>query len=337
MNTHTITSLQHLQGTHAFDLLTTSWDALAQRSMTDTPFQSVAYQRAWWELLGEGALHTLVVGSLEQPEGIICLNWRDGVVLFNASKEESDYLDILCSADDAPRIWRALFAFLHSDRAPAWHTLDFWNLPAHSPSRALVAQLSAEYQLTCQESVAEVCPIISLPSSFEAYLEGLENKQRHELRRKLRRVEHGEEVVRLQVVQESAELTPAIHTFLQLLQQSTPEKRAWLTPARAELFHRVAQAALTNNTLELLLVFVENQPAAAKFAFNYRGKLWLYNSGIDPNAFGYLSIGLLLNVWSIRRAIEQQLTDYDFLRGNEPYKYRLGAHDTQLYRLTVTR
>jgi CelD/BcsL family acetyltransferase involved in cellulose biosynthesis len=39
----------------------------------------------------------------------------------------------------------------------------------------------------------------------------------------------------------------------------------------------------------------------------------------------------------IQHAIENKRAVFDFLRGDEDYKYRLGGQDTRLYRLHIER
>ena len=62
----------------------------------------------------------------------------------------------------------------------------------------------------------------------------------------------------------------------------------------------------------------------------------MYNSGFDP-AFADLSVGLLLKATTIRDAIERGLDSFEFLRGDEQYKYHLGGVDQAVYRMTVVR
>jgi len=99
-------STKQFIGTGAFDELST-WDEVAAGSMTDTPFQRMAYQRGWWQNLGEGELHTIAVYQNESVIGIGCFNVRGDRVVFNASKEETDYLDVgFGTALDARLRWR---------------------------------------------------------------------------------------------------------------------------------------------------------------------------------------------------------------------------------------
>jgi len=65
--------------------------------------------------------------------------------------------------------------------------------------------------------------------------------------------------------------------------------------------------------------------------------MMVYNSGLDPLNFQALSPGIVLMGWLIQRAIESKHAVFDFLRGNEDYKYRLGGQDTHVYQLCIER
>ena len=102
----------------------------------------------------------------------------------------------------------------------------------------------------------------------------------------------------------------AVDEFLELLQKSTYEKRDWLNEGRRAVFHEAAAAAAGAGTLQLLFAEVNGQKAAALFNFDYDGRIWVYNSGLDPAAFGSLSLGVVLTAKAIERAIENGRTEF---------------------------
>lgn len=326
-------------GGAAFDVLASEWDALAGRSMTNTPFQKLAYQKAWWHhLQPDGAeLYTAVMRSdAGELAAIACLYLTpDGTLHFNGCIEETDYLDLIAATETAAAGWTAVMAFLHGADAPAWQRLQLCNIPAASPSRTILPELAASYGLACQETVNEVCPIITLPDSFDAYLESLDSKQRREIQRKQRRAEGADAT--LHVVGPEDNLQSEVDAFLELLQRSTFEKRDWLNTGRRAVFHDVAAASLADGTLQLMFMEVDGQKGAALFNFDYDGRIWVYNSGLDPEMFSALSLGVVLTAAAIDYAIQHGRSTFDFLRGNETYKYRFGAEDTLIYRLELSR
>ncbi|MCB8984293.1 MAG: GNAT family N-acetyltransferase [Ardenticatenaceae bacterium] len=329
---------KHLNGAAAFAELAAEWDELASQGITDTPFQTCAYQEAWWQHLQppEADLHTVTARTEDgRLAAIGCFYIVEGVLHFNGCVEETDYLDLIVRAEEAEAGWTAVFQQLLQPDFPHWHTARLCNIPATSPTRRLLPQLAQANGLDCQEELAEVCPIIALPATFDAYLDLLDSKQRREVQRKLRRAAGAD--AQLIIVGPDDDLPQAVDDFLALLQRSTFEKRDWLTDGRRAVFHQVAQSAMAAGTLQLMFIEVNNQKAAALFNFDYRDRIWVYNSGLDPEAFGALSLGVVLTAKAIEHAIENGRADFDFLRGNETYKYRFGAQDTEIFRLTLTR
>ncbi len=324
-----------ISGDASFEQLAADWDNLAQGGMTDTPFQRLGYQQGWWQHLGEGKLYTVAVCDSSELIGIGCFNLRGERVVFNASKEETDYLDVICSAENAETVWNAIFDCLCSAEFPAWNCLDFYNIPATSPSRAIVEAQAADRGFSFASERAEVCPIIPLPETFDDYLDTLDKKQRHEIRRKLRRANGAE--AELHIVGADDDLHAEVDAFLELLVKSTPEKGEWLNEARTQAFHDIAQFAQDAGMLQLMFIEVEGQKAAALFNFDYNGRTWVYNSGLDPDAFGRLSLGVVLSAQAIEKAIELGHDSFDFLRGDENYKYRFGAKDSEIFRLLIEK
>src|SRR5690606_517206 len=109
---------------------------LAARSMTDTPFQRLAYQRAWWQHLqpDNATLHTIAVRENDGTLiGLACFFLLDGVLYFNGCVEETDYLDIICPAEQAETVWQAVFACICSRDFPDWTGFDLCTVPEVSP------------------------------------------------------------------------------------------------------------------------------------------------------------------------------------------------------------
>lgn len=325
-------------GAAVFDILAGEWDALAERGMTDTPFQTLAYQRAWWTHLQppDSTLLTVIARDAAGTLAAIgCFYNFGGKLFFNGCVEETDYLDLIAPPEDAVAGWRAVLDGLEGVIDPPWVGLELCNIPEASPSRSVLAALARERGYTFHEELAEVCPTITLPDSFDAYLETLDSKQRREISRKLRRAEAAD--ITTWTVGPDEDVHAAVERFLELLQKSTFEKRDWLNAGRRAVFHEVARSAQMAGTLQLLFTGLEDRAAAALFNFDYRNRIWVYNSGLDPTAFAALSPGVVLTAQAIEQAIDRGRAEFDFLRGSEEYKYRFGAADRRIYRLRLER
>jgi CelD/BcsL family acetyltransferase involved in cellulose biosynthesis len=187
------------------------------------------------------------------------------------------------------------------------------------------------YEFYCGQE--DVSFELELPATWEEFLSALTGKERHEIRRKLRRLDDAAST-QLRVVEDISEARSEIDTFLRLFASSRPEKAAFLTSQRAAFFYSLAEAMAPLKILKLFFLDLDGKPAAAALCFDYNSTVYLYNSGYDPQ-LRPLSVGLLDKVLSIRESIQRGRKKYDFLKGAEEYKYRLGGKPIPLYRCQV--
>ena len=98
----------------------------------------------------------------------------------------------------------------------------------------------------------------------------------------------------------------------------------------------VVRVAFRGGWLQLAFLEVGGQKAAAYLNFDFNNQVWVYNSGLDFS-FRELSPGWVLLGYLLKWANENQRSEFDFLRGNEDYKYRFGAVDRYIVRAVVRR
>ena len=245
----------------------------------------------------------------------------------------TDYLDIIVPPEQAEAAWRAVLAYW-ADRREEWDVLDLHSLPPGSPARTLVPRLAAEWGWSCWTEIEETCPVVQLPADWEAYQATLDKKARHELRRKLRRAEGAPTPLTWRLVKDPAKLTAAMDEFIALHRRSDAAKAVFMDPRMEAFFHSLIPALAATGWLELALLDVGDRPVAAYLSFEYGGRIYLYNSGYDPE-FSDLSAGFVLLAHRIAAAIAAGVPCFDFLRGDERYKYELGGADHFLHRVLV--
>ncbi|NJN55722.1 MAG: GNAT family N-acetyltransferase, partial [Anaerolineae bacterium] len=241
---------------------------------------------------------------------------------------------VAVAEEEAAEAWTAVFDCLTSPGLPCLACFRFMQRPAASLTRQLLPQEAEKRGLVYQESVHEVCPIIPLNTTFAGYLDSIDSKQRREIQRKLRRADGAGATMHL--IGSEDDVRQAVDDFLELLQKSTFEKRDWLTDGRRALFHDVARTAHEDGSLQLIFMEVDGRQAATLFNFDYQNRIWVYNSGLDPALASSLSLGVVITAKAIELAAENGRTEFDFLRGNETYKYRFGAQDSLIYRQQLT-
>jgi CelD/BcsL family acetyltransferase involved in cellulose biosynthesis len=327
----------------ALESLSDEWNALLDRSATPVPFLRQEVVSVWWSTLGGGEWPggRLWLGTARDVDGTLAAIWplflpegpaAGGRLHLIGSFEISDYLDLITPAERSAEACEALLQAIEP-RAEV-RGIELYNLPEASPTLASMEAIAPARGWRVSRTRLSPCPVVSLDGGWEAYLARLDKKQRHELRRKLRRADESPDKVELRIVMPSDDLQAQMESFLALMAFGA-DKARFLQPAMRRQFVALTREAFRCGYLHLSFLDVGGVPAAAYWCFDYRDRLWVYNSGLNP-AYASLSPGWVLLGRLIQWAIEHGRREIDFLRGDESYKFRLGGVERSIYRLTLT-
>ncbi len=309
------------------------WRELLAQDPAATIFQTPEYASVWWEEFG--ALRSLalveVASPAGDPAGIVPLSMEpDGVVHFVGDPAIADYLAPVSPPDDREAVAAAL---VESAVGLAGFTgLSLSGLPDGSGWPDAIAQAAKEAGLGVTQEPEDVCPVAVIAGSYDGYLALLTGKQRHEIRRKERRLsDAGGFSVRLA---EPATLDADMDDFFAMHRSSSGPKGKFMHENMATYFRRLATTMLDAGMLRMAILDLEGTPVAGLFGFSYAGTWSIYNSAYDHTRRD-LSPGMVLVAQTMRMAAEEGCERYDFLRGTEEYKYRFGAVDRSVIRVTA--
>lgn len=321
------------------------WNALLAESITNAPFLRHEYLNAWWDTRGGGEwdqAELALVAAREDGKliGIAPLFQaeHDGrqALLLLGSIEISDYLDLIVRADDLSRFVSGLLDFCaSSDEALACSLFDWYNVPDDSPTLAALEAESIKRGWDFTSEPFRPSLYVPLPGDFEEYLAGIDKKQRHEIRRKIRRVEESEQDVRWYIVTDESTLDEEAEACCHLMAQD-PAKQDFLTQTMRSQMKAMIHAAFKAGWLQLSFLEVDGQKAAGYLNFDYGDRIWVYNSGLDLN-FRELSPGWVLLGYLLQWANEHGHREFDFMRGDEDYKYKFGGIKRDVMRVRVER
>jgi CelD/BcsL family acetyltransferase involved in cellulose biosynthesis len=324
-----------------FDNLACEWDTLLRNSRSNTLFLTHLWQKTWWEYLGQGELMLLAVrddgGRLVGLGGLFGAPQDGAAVLSTVGcVDVSDYLDWIALSGHERPVYEALLDALNDEPLGVWRELQLCNLPDGSPTLELLPGLAQARGWHAKGSVEDVVPLFRIPESWEAYEQMLPGKRRRELRRKLRKA-GPYSGVDWYIVGLEQDLDEEIDAFVDLLIKSHPGKAEFMDARNRAFFHAVGRALFDAGWLQLAFLTTGGRRVATYMNFLFEDRIMVYNSGLDPEAYR-LSPGIVLMAHLIRRAIEEGcFRIFDFLRGDEAYKYDLGGTDTYVHRLTITR
>jgi CelD/BcsL family acetyltransferase involved in cellulose biosynthesis len=303
------------------------WSALAERRTPASIFLTpewIAVARAH----SKDQAITLAAG--DPPYAVASLSRSAEAITF-AGGELTDEQDVVAAPGHAREAALAVARWIAAER-PMRVVVEY--VPEDGPTLAAFEEIlsTAGYGVARERLITS--PRIALAADFESYVQGLGKKERHELRRKLRRFESAPGAGFRWATER--ERPAVLDRFFALHRLSKGEKAAFMTTGAESFFRDIADALAAKGWLRLGVVSAHGEDAAVLFAFAYRDTLALYNAAYDP-AMSSLSLGIASHAFAVRDAIAQGFKTYDLLRGDEPYKYDLGAVDRWLGRLTAVR
>ena len=371
---HSASGPLHAERRNVRDIPRETWDRLATQTPWATPFSGWAFQRAWWDAYGDNAHEeTLVVcadgpGDVE-PVAIVPLMHRHEVepgdalihttmrheagadltpveptataVFFGASYH-ADYATILGAPADLPAIAAAVVDHVADTggRRP-WDVIDLRRLRCGDPAADALAGAFGAREIaegwTLNVEREDVCPVVHVPAgaTMDEYLATLGKKDRHEIRRKVRRAEAAG-AVRLE---DSLDPLADLEAFIDLHQKRWGVDGLFPdTPGGTQsrvFFRRLFELAGAEGPW-LTFLTVGGRRIAAGVHFETADTNLYYNAGVDPDARD-LSPGVVMVYAYMERALAAGKRRVDFMRGNEPYKYEWGAEDEPIQRILVRR
>ena len=298
----------------------------AQRLRWSCPFVLPRWAQAWWECFGDGEPDLLSLRRDGEAVGVAPLMIRGDTAHVIGDAEVSDHLDVVA----APGAGGAVLATLRRHLlARGVRRLELLRVRPDSTAALELVPAARRMGLALEFAPRDVVMELALPGSWDEYLAARDGKQRHELRRKLRRLgEAGD--WRLRPARTTAETGDALSAFIRLFRLNRPDKARFMTPRREAYFRALAAGLAADGRLRMLALELDGATAAVAFCVEHGQRMYLYNNAYDAR-FRSLSAGLLSKALGIRESIRAGLRVFDFLRGDEDYKKRLGARPVPLY------
>lgn len=321
------------------------WNDLISKSASHVPFLTFEYQQTWWRTRGGGEWpkesQLVLVAAFDDDKliGVAPLFHAKNILgepalMFVGAVEVSDFLDFIVEPEDLPAFVEGLFDNLQTADIPQWDLLDFHNILENSPTLEILESEAEKRNWSYKKILLQPSPYITLPNDFETYLSQIDKKQRHEIRRKLRNIERDPVESALYFTEDEEHLKSDVQAFIDMMAQD-PSKKDFLTQEMRQHILNTAQIAFSKGWLQLAFLTLDDNKAAANFSFLFNDRLWLYNSGWEWHYRDY-SPGWVLLANMIDWATNNGIEELDFMRGDEPYKYKFGGIDRHVYRVTVT-
>lgn len=320
------------------------WDRLA----AGVPFCSSTWLWHWWRHYGpqkdgdRARTSLAVLGAFNDAKVLMGIApWYvdhsivHGRVLRPLGSGEvcSDYLSLLCHPAAKDAVVDALAEYLvHSalNDAPGalrWDLLELDGVDAEDRVMTNLLDNLALLDCTIHRRPGLNCWRLELPADWDCYVASLAKRQRRTVRRLEKDVIHTDRVV-LHALARLDELPAAMDVLVDLHQrrrQMLGEPGCFASPPFLAFYRNVVPELLRRGQVQLYWLELDGKPAAAEYHLQGDGILYVYQAGVNPDLMEHQP-GNVINLMILRQAIERGFRAYDFLRGEEGYKARFGAH-----------
>jgi CelD/BcsL family acetyltransferase involved in cellulose biosynthesis len=308
-----------------------AWEDTLRHSAGPTIFSTSEWLGAWWKAFGEGK--PLVILALSSASGeLVGLApfYRDRLPggihqlrLVGDGSEDSDNLDLIFRAGHEEACAQALLAWLATDSA--WDLCELNTLPADSPTiRPLVQAL--QDRRWAHSAYTHPNSAVTLPATWEAYLEQLPKEHARGIQRYTRRLHrhYAARIIKCAYDDELPTFLGALFDLHQRRWNAQGQSGNFVSPARRRFYQEMGRAFLRRGWLEFWLLELNGKIAAAQFAFRFGDTVYQLQEGLDPAHFSDRA-GHVLRAHVLQQLIAAGVRRYDYLGGAETHKQHWGA------------
>lgn len=306
------------------------WNALQTASDSDSFFASWEWLRTWREMFNTGELWLLLARDNKRLIGVAPLvltryraarglGWKQ--LQFLSAEAPVDHWDFVIERGREQAVIEAFLQVInrHRDR---WDVLQLANLLPTSPNLDPLRRATIPWE----ETDGHITPYIPLPADFDEFFSQLSRNKRQQQRRYRRKLEKAVTDWSFDCV-DGDDIAPTMQEFIRFHQakwETLGKPGAFDSPQKQEFHHILAQRLAENAWLRLFRLQVDGHTAGILYMFAYRGRMSYFNSGLNAD-YDHLNTGHILHELAIRHAIEAGFREYDFMWGEERYKYSWGA------------
>ena len=325
--------------------LQSGWERLFQENPRHSPFLAWGWVNAWLKHIARP--HELQIIYLQDADGIVQyilplhrptgkfgIKSRRTMLVGNYGLECSDGLGCLCAPDledqSANLTARAINHFYDRNDVIS---LGFLDSIGGFPHRLKVAMQSGDRLIKVRPDA--VCPAFDLPGSWDGYLGQLSYKFRSQVRRSCRQFGADGQPA-LQLV-DAADVEAFVRDLIRLNRSrlSAKGETSSLEDRALRAFFEEAIPYMASHGIAWMDTIVQNREVlGSALHFVHGDTIYYYMGGFDDKA-RKMQPGTALLAQVMQRGIDNGFTRFDFLRGDEAYKYRWCATAVSTHNVTI--
>jgi CelD/BcsL family acetyltransferase involved in cellulose biosynthesis len=317
-----------------FDALYSQWNELFGISRA-TVFQSHEWLRTWWTHFETPALRLNIVLFLRDNTliGIAPLFIEKHKVfgipvvrrLQFIGRGITDYVDLIIRPGYEDVVLAEFTGYLRSHHAE-WDVFDIEDVNESSLCVKLLPDLLNTNGIRTYSYQGNVCPYVDLPATTDLLVTGMDQTTKHEFRRKLKRLQKNYKPYVLLFSRPEDDIERAIRMFA-LIHGGRWTGLGYpsaFDDEKHQAYHvEFSRKFARRGWLRMFFLMVDDEPVSVSYGFNYRKRIYMYQSNAHASDdVMKCSPGSIIRKIAMVGGIEEGMEIFDYLRGDEIYKYK---------------
>lgn len=341
-------TIRVIENNEDFEELKETWNTLLENCEDKNIFLTWEWMFSWWTYFGENSsLQILLMFKDKIPIAIApfmiskynkyFVKYR---VLENIGSRHIDYSGIIC-AGDTREIFKSLFDYLVTFLENGTFIVKISHIPDDSVLLKKIRDMSYEYdnRLVFHETQITACPFLSIPESWEIFWSSLKRKRRHNLKRSITKL-HGQFNVKyISIKPTDSSFNKLFNDFVIVYQKRWGQHKIsskFSNTQFIQFYQEICRRFANNNCLDFNIMTLNNCLASVILGFYFNKKYYYYTITFNPE-FEHYSLGQIHILNIIKNSIENKLTEIDFLKGEEAYKYFWTQKSHKNYEILISK
>ncbi|MCF8095224.1 MAG: GNAT family N-acetyltransferase [Desulfobacteraceae bacterium] len=315
-----------------------AWNPLVQNESSPSFFLTYEWLRAWAESF-LSASQKLCILAFHENENLIGLapfvitrkkkgpfRFRE-ISFIGAPQAGSDYLNVIIKKGREKSVAEALYHYLQNKGASQWDVLSLTDIPAESLFLLHFINSIENQGRYYQIRLSAYCPVVKIPTDYDTYFAGLSKSWKKKFKQDVRVLHRDYKAAhKTYEGKDAKERLPAFFDFYN-------KKSAWPGGGSQKMLYKYADRFNDNIPVQIDFLEADGRTVAALLHLKYKTCLSMYLMAVDKDFNPRLSLGNLLVGMCIKNAAHAGYTCYDFLKGDESYKFHWANHGCRTLKL----
>jgi len=316
------------------------WKNIFDKSETKNIFISWEWCSLWWKHYGgDQKLLILVVKDRDEIIGIVPLMMSKGNLLTLwkpkvnfLGGDFADYVDFLILRNNKEVIETVIHYLIN---LADWGVIDFKRIPEYSPNFISVKECIFSLGYRSIVKISSTSPVGKIKGSWDDYYKTLSKGLRQDIRTAHNKFKLLGEIC-FETYNEglSKELLIALFELHKKRQVYKLGQSPFETEAARDFFYDLAVNFTRFGWADISALKINERIVSLVFALQYKGIFYYWIPVFAPE-FSKYSPGKVHIYALLKRAFNQQFEEFDFMRGDEAYKYKWSNSTFNSYELKI--